>query len=175
MHDEGLRASIVSMETSIRSADVLAVADARSGFSRLMRDFRLDPDRPAVAVGPHRRPEVAIVPWSRFLEMSERRTSGRAVASLLDEITSRAGLVRRLAGLSHIDAVSVFGSVARGTETDDSDIDLLVDPGAEATYFDFAQFELDMEAVFQRQVDVVSRRALDPETDREILAQAVPV
>ncbi|WAC51349.1 nucleotidyltransferase family protein [Frigoribacterium sp. SL97] len=90
-------------------------------------------------------------------------------------ITSRAGLVRRLAGLSHIDAVSVFGSVARGTETDDSDIDLLVDPGAEATYFDFAQFEIDMEAVFQRPVDVVSRRGLDPEADREILTQAVPV
>ena len=65
------------METSIRSADVLAVADARSGFSRLMRDFRLDPDRPAVAVGPHRRPEVVIVPWSRFVELSERPPSGR--------------------------------------------------------------------------------------------------
>lgn len=163
------------MESSSGAADVMAVAAARSGLSRLMNDFRLDPDRPAVVVGPHRRPEVVIVPWRRFVALSGIASSAPPTTSLLDEITSRAGLVRRLAGLSHIEAVSVFGSVARRAESSDSDIDLLVDPGPEATYFDFAQFELDMEALFQREVDVVSRRALDPEVDREILADAVAV
>lgn len=163
------------MDPSVTQADVMAVADARSGFSGILSDFRRHPDRPAVVVGPHRRPEVVIVPWKRFVEMSGRESPETTSASLMHEITTRAALVRRLARLSHIEAVSVFGSVARGAETADSDIDLLVDPGADATYFDFAQFELDMEAVFRRDVDVVSRRALDPVADAEILAEAVAV
>jgi predicted nucleotidyltransferase len=67
----------------------------------------------------------------------------------------------------------VFGSVARGDDTEQSDVDLLVDPEPDASLFDLAQFELDLESLLDRPVDVVSRRSLDPERDRAVLNEAV--
>jgi predicted nucleotidyltransferase len=67
----------------------------------------------------------------------------------------------------------VFGSVARGDETDASDVDLLVQPTDASTLFDLAQFAIDMESLLERAVDVVSIRSLDAQQDSQILAEAV--
>ena len=114
------------------------------------------------------------MPYAAYRRLVEGET--RAVAaSVLDEVMSRRTLVRRLAQVSHIRDVAVFGSVARREERPDSDIDLLVDPTDEATLFDLAQFAIDLEQVFGRTVDVLSRASLRDNDDREILADAVPV
>lgn len=78
-------------------------------------------------------------------------------------------LIERLAPANHLGRVQVFGSVARGLDTPASDIDFLVAPNDDASLFDLAQFESDLEALFDREVDVVSRCALDT----ELLASAV--
>ncbi|KQZ09816.1 hypothetical protein ASD23_13375 [Agromyces sp. Root1464] len=92
---------------------------------------------------------------------------------MLDDLRRRRTLVARLARANRIASVQVFGSVARGEETASSDIDLLVTPADDASLFDLAQFELDLEAVFERPVDVVSSRSLDPERDRAVLDSAI--
>lgn len=69
----------------------------------------------------------------------------------------------------------VFGSVARGTDTADSDLDLLVDPTAETTLFDIGAIRLELRRLLDVPVDVVTPNAL-PEPIRErILAEAAPL
>ncbi len=64
--------------------------------------------------------------------------------------------VKRLAARHHLLHVRVFGSVARGTDTLSSDIDLLVTPDEEASLLDMAGFQLDVEQLTGYEVDVVS-------------------
>jgi predicted nucleotidyltransferase len=70
--------------------------------------------------------------------------------------------------------VRVFGSVARGTEDDASDIDLLVTFAPDASILDAAGLVLDLEKLLGRPVDVMSDRAEGPILDRA-LAEAVPL
>lgn len=95
--------------------------------------------------------------------------------SALEALLSHAALIRRLGEVNRIRHVSVFGSVARGEETHDSDVDLLVEPAENATLFDLAQFSADMELLLGRRIDTISRAALDPHADRAILNEARPL
>jgi predicted nucleotidyltransferase len=119
-------------------------------------------------VGSHRRPEIVIVPFDRYVDAGSAPHE-----TTLAALRRQRELVRRIAQLNRIDDVAVFGSVARGDETAESDLDLLVTPASDATLFDLAQFELDMQQLTGRSVDAVSRRALDDERDANILADAV--
>jgi len=157
----------------LMAGSVIPVADARAGLSAILRTFR---DAPALAepvtIGSHRKPEAVIVPFERFSRMVEGDTSQ---ASTLDDLRSRSSLVRRIASLNNIQDVAVFGSVARRADTAESDIDLLATLTDDGSLFDLAQFEIDMEQLTGRKVEVVSRRSLDPLRDAHILAEAVPL
>jgi predicted nucleotidyltransferase len=151
---------------------VVPVAEARAGLSGVLRDFRArgTTARPVV-IGSHRRPEAVLLPYETFASLS---ASDAGVAPrALDLLRRRKPVIERLARANRIRSVRVFGSVARGDERAESDIDLLVDPEPEASLFDLAQFELDLEALLERSVDVVSRRSLDPILDRAVLDEAV--
>jgi predicted nucleotidyltransferase len=150
------------------SREVLTVADARSGLSEILRRYRQDPQADAVIVGARRRPEIAIIPFDRVIETQENTRE-----SVRESLERQSALIRRIASFNRLTDVAVFGSVARGEENADSDIDLLVTPTPEASLFDLAQFEIDMEQLSGRAVEVVSRRALDARRDAHILAEAV--
>ncbi|AWB89671.1 nucleotidyltransferase family protein [Salinibacterium hongtaonis] len=153
---------------------VATVADARSSLSKILRDFRRAPSTATpVAIGSHRRPEAVIVPFEQFRMLAEGGTQHHE--STLAKLRKRRTLIRRLAALSKVDDVAVFGSVARESDTESSDIDLLVSPSPDASMFDLAQFEIDMEELTGRAVDVVSRRSLDADRDHAILEHAVPL
>lgn len=111
------------------------------------------------------------MPFEQFraLPASGTEASNPVLQLLLD----RRDLIRRIASLSNIDSVAVFGSVALGTESESSDIDLLVTPSDTASLFDLAQFEIDMSGLTGRRVDVVSRRGLDPQRDSRMLSEAI--
>ncbi len=144
--------------------EVTTVADARAGLSQILRTFRTSPRAAPVVLGSHRTPEAVLVPYGQF-----RAPDG----PLLESLHAKRTLISRLASLSHIQSVAVFGSVARGTETADSDIDLLVDTCPGASLFDLNQFAIDLEQIFDRAVDVVSRASLIAGPDDEIFASAV--
>lgn len=68
--------------------------------------------------------------------------------------------------------VRLFGSVARGEERPDSDVDLLVtfEPGS--SLFDLLRLTRELEALLGRPVDVVSEGGLK-DRDERLLAEAV--
>ncbi|WP_186324399.1 nucleotidyltransferase family protein [Microbacterium paludicola] len=84
-------------------------------------------------------------------------------------------MIERLAQAAHLEGVQVYGSVARGEQTADSDLDLLVTPMEGATLFDVAQFEMDMEVLLGVPVSAVSLASLDEKRDAGILNEAVPL
>jgi predicted nucleotidyltransferase len=68
--------------------------------------------------------------------------------------------------------VRVFGSVARGDDQPDSDIDLLVDVEPGRTLLDIIGLEQDLERLLGRKVDVLTDVGLSPYLQRRILAEA---
>lgn len=146
--------------------DVVPVTQARSELSATLRRFRESPDAEPVVLGSHRKPEAALVPYAQF----ERAQRGPVD---LEQLRTLAPLIRRLAAASHLDNPRVFGSVARGDQTTASDIDLLVSPAPEATLFDVAQFELDLELLLRTRVTAVLDTALGGHEDAHILQSAL--
>jgi len=71
------------------------------------------------------------------------------------------------------DNVRVFGSVARGDQRYDSDIDFLVDFEPGRSLFDLTGLWLDLETVLGCKVDVVSSRGLKPRLASEVMRDAV--
>jgi uncharacterized protein len=71
--------------------------------------------------------------------------------------------------------IALFGSVANNRATADSDVDLLVelDPRAHVGLIEFVDLRNRFVALFGRDVDLVSSRALDPKKDAHILEEAV--
>jgi len=160
------------------AGEVMPVAEARAALSGVLREFRdRGPDAAPVVIGSHRRPQAVLVPFERFVTSENlgkpHLVGGQVREHVLDELRGRRALIERLARANRIASVQVFGSVARGDETPSSDVDLLVEPQDDASLFDLAQFELDMESLFERPVDVVSRRSLDVDRDRAVLDEAI--
>ncbi len=69
--------------------------------------------------------------------------------------------------------VSIFGSVARGEATKDSDLDLLVrlDPGR--SLLDLVAIKQDLEEMLGCEVDVVTEASLRPYIREQVLREAV--
>lgn len=71
--------------------------------------------------------------------------------------------------------VRVFGSVARGSDTSDSDIDLLVDFEPERSLYDLVGLQLDIESLLGRRADVVTEGSLSTYLRERVLAEARPL
>ncbi len=69
----------------------------------------------------------------------------------------------------------VFGSVARLTDTEASDIDLLVDFDADRSLLDLVGLKLDLESLLGRQADVLTEAALSVHLRERVLAEAKPL
>jgi uncharacterized protein len=67
----------------------------------------------------------------------------------------------RARGICH---AAIFGSVARGDQRSDSDIDIIIDidPDAHVTLFDYVGLKDYIAGLFDGPVDVVDRDALKP-------------
>jgi predicted nucleotidyltransferase len=71
--------------------------------------------------------------------------------------------------------VRVFGSAAKGTAGPDSDLDLLVEVGDAHSSWFTAGLILDLEALLEREVDVVTAEALHWYIRDQVLTEAVPL
>jgi hypothetical protein len=69
--------------------------------------------------------------------------------------------------------VRVFGSIARGEQHPDSDIDLLVDFEPGRSLLDLTGLWLDLEGALGCKVDVVSSRGLRPRAAPEVMRDAI--
>jgi predicted nucleotidyltransferase len=68
--------------------------------------------------------------------------------------------------------VRVFGSVARGEDRSDSDLDLLVEMEDERSLLDLVGLEQDLEELLERKVDVLTDESIHPALRQRITAEA---
>lgn len=66
----------------------------------------------------------------------------------------------------------VFGSAARGEDTPESDIDLLVDFSEPKSLFDLVRIEQEFEEALGRKVDLVTSASLSPYLRDRVLGEA---
>jgi len=71
--------------------------------------------------------------------------------------------------------IRVFGSVARGDDRSDSDVDLLVQAGPKTTPWFPGGLVAELETLLGRPVQVVTERGLNDLLRDRILAEAVPL
>lgn len=90
--------------------------------------------------------------------LAELRKKGRKIQS----ISAKHGIIR----------LRVFGSVARGEQNGQSDLDLLVGMAPSRDLIDLISFAQDMQTAFNTKVDVVSEDGLSSHLRDKILAEA---
>ncbi len=71
--------------------------------------------------------------------------------------------------------IEVFGSVARGDDHENSDIDLLVDLAPDVGMFDLLRMQSAAEALLGRPVDIVPRASLKSGVADDVRQDAVPL
>jgi predicted nucleotidyltransferase len=71
--------------------------------------------------------------------------------------------------------VRIFGSVARGEETVESDVDFLVEAGPNVSSWFPAGLIIDLENLLGRRVEIVTEKGLSPLLRDRVVAEAVPL
>ena len=69
----------------------------------------------------------------------------------------------------------VFGSTARGADTIDSDLDILIDPTPETTLLDIGAIRFELAELLGLRVDVLTPKALPAQFRERVLAEALPI
>ena len=80
--------------------------------------------------------------------------------------------IREIALRHRVKNVRVFGSVLHGDDTEDSDLDLLVDPTPETTLMDIAKIQVEVARLLNITVDVLTPRALSGKFRDSVLQEA---
>ncbi len=100
------------------------------------------------------------------------REQNMAIERLLREKRDE---IRRIAAKHGARNVRVFGSVARGEASRESDIDILVDAGPDTSSWFPAGLILDLEEILGCKVEVVTEKGLNPHLKERVLQEAVPL
>ena len=108
----------------------------------------------------------------RILEMSPHQTVHMKPSQALAQ---HRATVRNAVLRYRLSNPRVFGSVLRGCDTEDSDLDLLVDPEPGATLFDLGGLQEELEQLMGLRVDVLTPRDLPLSFRAKVLAEARPV
>lgn len=94
----------------------------------------------------------------------------------LDEVVNlKRRDILRLAHQHGARNVRVFGSVARGDASPESDVDFLVEMDRGRSLLDLIELSQDLESLLQRKVDVLTDDGLSPYLRERIHAEAVPL
>jgi predicted nucleotidyltransferase len=93
----------------------------------------------------------------------------------LDQVRALRPAILELAAKHGMRRVRIFGSVARGEETEASDLDVLVDVEPGRSLLDLAGFELDLEDLLHCKVEVLTEGGISPYLEARILQEAVPL
>ena len=83
--------------------------------------------------------------------------------------------IREIALSHRVTNPRVFGSVLRGDDTEGSDLDILVEPTAEATLFDIGAIQYELTELLGISIDVLTPRALPEKFRHIVLSEAMPI
>ncbi|MBX6311755.1 MAG: nucleotidyltransferase family protein [Isosphaeraceae bacterium] len=92
--------------------------------------------------------------------------------AILERLHAKAPGLRKKYGVR---SLAVFGSMARGDDRKDSDVDILVTFEGRATFDNFLGLKLDLEELLGRRVDLLTLKCLRPEMEAEIEREAIRV
>ena len=70
---------------------------------------------------------------------------------------------------------SLFGSIVRGENTKDSDIDILVDLPKRKSLFDLVDLQIKLKETFGRNIDVITYKSLHPLLKDSILKEQIKI
>jgi predicted nucleotidyltransferase len=91
---------------------------------------------------------------------------------LLDRLSAEGPALRKR---YRVKSLAVFGSVARGDDRQDSDVDILVTFEGRATFDNYMGLKLDLQELFGRSVDLLTPKCLRPEMQAAIEKEAILV
>ena len=83
--------------------------------------------------------------------------------------------IRTIAESNNVRNVRVFGSVLHGTDTECSDLDLIVDPTETTSLFDIGAITHELGNLLGMRVDVLTPRALPDKFRQRVIDEAMPV
>ncbi|KOR38040.1 DNA polymerase beta [Planktothricoides sp. SR001] len=75
----------------------------------------------------------------------------------------------------HVSELGIFGSYVRGEDTEDSDVEILIDYDEAPTLIELIELEDYLSDLLDLKVDVVTKNSLKPPTKERILLEAVTV
>lgn len=93
----------------------------------------------------------------------------------LQQLQQYRSKIIKLAEQYHSTNIRVFGSVAKGENTENSDIDFLIDPKPEQDLFDVIRLRRALQELLNCDVDVVHSTALHHSIKQEVLSSAIPL
>lgn len=80
--------------------------------------------------------------------------------------------IREVALRNRVTNVRVFGSVLRGEDLEESDLDILVEPTSETTYFDLGAIQYELSEMLGIRVDVLTPDSLPERFRQKVLEEA---
>ncbi|MEH8019083.1 nucleotidyltransferase family protein [Rheinheimera muenzenbergensis] len=92
-----------------------------------------------------------------------------------EALSHNRALIRALVASCKATNPRIFGSVAIAKDTDNSDLDLLVDALPGATLFDLGELQISLEEALGVPVDLLTPGDLPDKLRSAILSQAIPV
>ena len=95
--------------------------------------------------------------------------------SLYEEVIRRKDTIQNIAALHGAQKIQLFGSVTRGEDTPDSDLDLLVDFEPGRSILDHIGLIQDLQDLLGRKVDVVTEKGLSIYIRDRIIQEAIPL
>jgi predicted nucleotidyltransferase len=95
--------------------------------------------------------------------------------NLFEQVQSKRGKILKIASLYGAYNVRLFGSVARGEEQKDSDIDFLVDMESGRSLLDLGGLLMDLQELLDHPVDVVTKNGLKQRIKQRVLREALPL
>ena len=93
-----------------------------------------------------------------------------------EALNTRRDTIRQIVSKYPLDHPRIFGSVSRGEDTENSDLDLLVDPiPGRTTLFTLVELKREIEELTGIRVDVATPMALRDRFRDRVLAEAKPL
>lgn len=169
-----------------RAADLLHRARTEARLSQIELAARAGVSQPVISAYESGRREPSLPMLTKLVEATGHRMRIQLLPAPVIEPalpdTRLGGLLRRhrssvlkIAAARGAHHVRVFGSVARGDEHADSDIDLLVDLDGGIGLVGLAGLTRELTELLGVAVDVVPADTLKPRIRNEVFAQAIPL
>ena len=91
----------------------------------------------------------------------------------LQSLRARKPQIQQVANQYGVHNIRVFGSVARGEDTANSDIDLLVDMEETRSLLDLVGFQQSVQAILKQPTDILTENSISPYLRESILREAI--